>query len=267
MAVTSGKGGVGKTNLSANLAVLAARAGRRVLLIDADLGLANVDILYGIRPKYHLGDLLEGDVDIGEILAEGPAGVRVLHGGSGVHELTGLDDAQKLRLITALDTLENEFDFVIIDCGAGLGHIVQFFVGAAQEALLVVTPEPTSLTDAYATVKVLSQEASARHFHVVVNPVATEAQAREVYQKLRSVIDRFLDVKATYLGHIPRDENLHRAVMAQRPLVELFPHSPSSRAMAGLADRLLADPVPPRLDGGLKILWQRLFAESSTAKM
>ena len=156
IATTSGKGGVGKTNISSNLAVLAAKSGKRVLIVDADLGLANVEIIYGITPKYHLGDLLDGKVTMEEVLATGPGGIRVLPAGSGVSSLTQLDDAQKLRLMTGLDAVEDAFDVVIIDTGAGIGENVRFFVGGAQEALLVVTPEPTSLTDAYASVKVLS---------------------------------------------------------------------------------------------------------------
>jgi len=261
IAVTSGKGGVGKTNLSANLAVLAAKAGRRVLVLDADLGLANVEIIFGLKPRYHIGHLLEATAPIEEVLASGPHGVKVLPAGSGIQGLTHLDDAQKLRLLTALDYIEDAFDAVLVDTSAGIGDNVLFFVGGAQEALLVVTVEPTSLTDAYAAVKVLSQQAGVRYFNVVVNTAPTETAAREIFETLTSVTGRFLNARLKYLGSVPRDENMHRAIMAQRPLVDLFPQSPSSRSLAALADKLFNSPAPGPLDGGMKFLWQRLLRE------
>lgn len=265
MAVTSGKGGVGKTHIACNLALLFARTGRRVLVIDADLGLANADIVMGIEPHMHLGHLLEGSAPLQEVLAPGPEGVQVLAASTGVQELTRLDDAQKLRLVTALDFIDDRFDLVILDCGAGIGDNVLFFAGAAQEVLLVASPEPTSLTDAYATVKVLSQQAGVEHFQVVVNQVPSELAGREVWQKLTGVTDRFLTTRVSFLGHVPRDENLQRALMAQRPVVQLFPRSPASRALQGLADRLLEKAPPASLQGGLKFLWQRIQREAAPA--
>ncbi|WP_373049418.1 MinD/ParA family protein [Vulgatibacter sp.] len=263
IAVTSGKGGVGKSTISTNLAVLVARAGSRVLLVDADLGLANADILLGIRPRHHLGDVLRLEVPVRDVLAEGPHGIRVLSAGSGLQHLTQLAELEKLRLLGALDELEEEFDFVIVDSPAGIGDNVLFFVGAAQEALLVVSPEPTSLTDAYAAVKALSQSAGVRHFDVLVNPAASEAQAREVFGKLEGITRRFLEAQLSYAGHLPRDENVHRAVMSQRPVVDAYPLSPVSRALEGVVANLLRRPPPTRLDGGLKFLWHRLMLESA----
>lgn len=272
-AVTSGKGGVGKTNITANLATVAARAGKRVLIIDADLGLANVEIVLGVKPRYHLGDLLDKELSITDVLVEGPPGVMLLSAGSGV-KLTQLTAEQKRRFIHALEPIEDMFDLVLIDSGAGIGDNVLFFVGAAQEAILVVSPEPTSLVDAYATVKVLSQQAGVRTFNVIINPVVDELAARGIFQKLTAVTGKFLEARVRHLGYIPRDENLHRAIMAQRPVCEMFPSSPSARAIVAIADRLLTDkvgstsavvPSPTPVQGGLKFMWQRLFRESQAS--
>jgi flagellar biosynthesis protein FlhG len=265
IAVTSGKGGVGKTNVTANLAILAARRGKRVLIIDADLGLANVEIVFGVKPRYHIGDLLLGTRAIEEVLAEGPLGIRILPAGSGVQSLTQLLDSQKQHLLAALDTIESCFDLVLIDSGAGIGDNVLFFVGAAQEALLVVNPEPTSLVDAYAVVKVLSQQAGVRDFGVIVNPVVDELAAREIVPKLTAVTGKFLDARVRNLGYVPRDENVHRSIMAQTPVVEMFPLSPASRALAQIAQRLFEEPSRGRVGGGLKFMWQRLLAEAAAS--
>jgi len=262
-AVTSGKGGVGKTNISANLATLLAKAGKRVLVIDADLGLANVEIVLGLKPRYHLGDLLDGGRSIEEVLVQGPHGISLLPAGSGVQSLTQLDDDAKMRLVTALDQIEDLFDIVIIDSGAGIGQNVLFFVGAAQEAILVVNPEPTSLVDAYAVVKVLSQQAGVHNFSVIVNPVVDELAARGIFRKLTAVTSRFLNARMRHLGYMPRDENFHRAIMLQRPIVDLYPSSPASRALADIAGRLLDGAPDTKLDSGLKFMWQRLLRESS----
>lgn len=262
IAVTSGKGGVGKTNVSANLAALAARAGKRVLIIDADLGLANVDIIFGIKPVRHIGDLLQVGVSANDVLAQAAPNIHILPAGSGVQRLTELDRKDKLRLVAALDTLEERFDLVIIDSGAGIGDNVLFFVGAAQEVVLVLSPEPTSLVDAYAVVKVLSQQAGIRNFAVVINPVVDEMPARDMFQKLSTVTGRFLTAKLRHLGYVPRDENVHRAVMAQRPVVDLFPMAPASRALVDVAERLFSEPAPQILEGGMKVMWQRLLREA-----
>jgi flagellar biosynthesis protein FlhG len=264
IAVTSGKGGVGKTHVAANLAVLAAKAGRRVLLVDADLGLANADIVLGICPTRHLGHLLDGAASADEVLTEGPHGIRVLGASSGIQELTQLSDEQKLRLVSAFEPLDEQFDLVLVDCGAGIGDNVIFFAGASQEALLVVTPEPTSLSDAYATVKVLSQRAGVPQFSVVANQAA-DFQGRDVFRRLTQVTERFLSARLNYLGHVPRDENLQRALQVQQPVVDLYPRAPSSRALGALAEALLAAEPPRALHGGVKLFWQQLLREREHA--
>lgn len=265
MAITSGKGGVGKSNLTANFATLAAKAGHRVLVIDGDLGLANVEILMGLSPRHHLGHLLDGSANLEQVLAEGPHGVKILPGGSGVRSLTTLDDSQKMRLMAALDEIEDRFDVVLIDTGAGIGDNVLFFVGGAQQALLVVTPEPTSLTDAYACVKVLSLEGGVQNFDVVVNAAPTEQVARETFDKLCAVTGRFLKARMRFAGWVPRDENVHRAVLAQKPVVLAFPQSPAARAFNQVTDSILRAPPPPGDAGALKFLWQRVLRESPSS--
>ena len=266
IAVTSGKGGVGKTNMSANLAALAARAGKRVLILDADLGLANVDIIFGVKPMHHIGDLLQAGVSAMDVLIQAAPNIHILPAGSGVQRLTELERKDKLRLVAALDGLEDHFDLVIIDSGAGIGDNVLFFVGMAQEVVLVLSPEPTSLVDAYAVVKVLSQQAGIRNFAVVINPVVDEMPARDMFQKLSTVTGRFLTAKLRHLGYVPRDENVHRAVMAQRPVVDLFPMAPASRAIAEVAARLFSEPAPQILEGGMKMMWQRLMREAEVPR-
>jgi len=266
IAVTSGKGGVGKTNMSANLAALAARAGKRVLILDADLGLANVDIIFGVKPMHHIGDLLQPGVSAMDVLIEAGPNIHILPAGSGVQRLTELDRKEKLRLVAALDELADHFDLVIIDSGAGIGDNVLFFVGMAQEVVLVLSLEPTSLVDAYAMVKVLSQQAGIRNFAVVINPVVDEMPARDMFQKLSTVTGRFLTAKLRHLGYVPRDENVHRAVMAQRPVVDLFPMAPASRAIVDVAARLFSEPAPQILEGGMKMMWQRLMKEAEVPR-
>jgi flagellar biosynthesis protein FlhG len=177
--------------------------------------------------------------------------------------MTRFGDAERMGILSALDAVEDRFDLVLIDSSAGIHDNVLFFVGAAQECLLVVSPEPTSLSDAYAAVKSLSQRVGMQNFHVIVNTVANEEAARRVFDKLSQVTARFLTAQLRYLGHLPRDENLSRAVLLQRPAVEAFPRAPFCRALAQVGDALLAEPPPGPLSGGLKFLWQRLLRESA----
>jgi flagellar biosynthesis protein FlhG len=260
IAVTSGKGGVGKTHVSANLAVLAARAGRRVLLVDGDLGLANADLVLGVEPSAHVGHLLDGSASAEDVLSQGPHGIAILGASSGIHQLAELKDEQKAGLLSALDTLDHRFDLVLVDCGAGIGSNVVFFAGAAQEALLVVSPEPTSLSDAYATVKVLSEVAGVPRFGVIANQAA-DFQGRDVFRRLTQVTSRFLGAHLSYLGAIPRDESLPRALHARRPLVDLYPRSSASRALDAIYEKIVASAPPSTLDGGVRLFWRQLLRE------
>jgi len=258
IAVTSGKGGVGKTNCVANLAVELSRRGRKVLILDADLGLANVDILLGLAPTGHLGDVLSGIREIDEIILHGPEGVDLLPAASGIAEVTALSEAQKARLKMALERLRESYDTLLVDTGAGISSNVIYFAGAAQDVVVVVTPEPTALADAYAVIKVLRNRRKVRRFQLLVNQVHQVSAAEAVHERLLRVAERFLDVEINLLGHIYADSAVQRAVMEQGPLVQLYPTAPAARCFAQIAQRL--DMLPPPLrDGAVDRFWDHLL--------
>jgi flagellar biosynthesis protein FlhG len=263
ISVASGKGGVGKTFCAVNLAVLAAKRGQRVLLLDADLGLANVEIVLGIRPRYNISDLLEKNISIHEVLASGPFGIRVLAGGSGFCRLTQLADEEKQTLVHALEPLDDTFDLVLIDSGAGIGENVLFFASASQENILVLNHEPTALSDAYATIKVLSKEAGVKDFQILVNDVPSELEARKVFGALTTVTERFLEARLHYLGSIPTDPAVSQAILQQIPAVECFPQSAASHSLGQISEALFTNPPKESDLGGLKFLWHRLLRERS----
>jgi flagellar biosynthesis protein FlhG len=256
--VTSGKGGVGKTNFTANLGWQLRQMRRRVLILDADLGLANIDIIMGLTPDFNLSHVLSGEARLEDILTKGPGGLRVLPAGSGVTAVTDLSDAQKLMLLEQMDALGEEFDHLLIDTGAGIAHNVIYFNLAAQTMIVLVTPEPTSLTDAYALIKVLSRDYHQTAFKIVANDVEDEAEGMEVFEKLTRVADRFLNVSLDYLGHIPHDPAVREAVRMQRPLCEVYPDSPASRGLRAVARKVSSLPHDP-LGSELGLLWRNIL--------
>jgi len=262
MAITSGKGGVGKTNITVNLALCLARLGRKVLIIDADLGLANVDIVLGLNPQYTIRDVIHGDKTLDEVILEGPGGVQILPATSGVAEMTSLTKDEKMMLLQVFDSYQLRADTVIIDTAAGINDTVLYFNSAAQERIVVATGEPTSLTDAYALIKVMYTTYQEKRFRLLVNNVKDAAEAKQVYRKLAAAADHFLDGLAIdYVGHLPSDPAVHKAVMQQRPVVEAFPSAEVSRAFAGLAKEMLERPSQ-EADGNIKFFWRRLVAMS-----
>jgi flagellar biosynthesis protein FlhG len=264
IAVTSGKGGVGKTNIVANLAIALARLGQRVMVMDADLSLANLDILLGLSPEYHLGHVLGGHRKLEEIIVSGPAGIKILPAASGVQELSLLSDWQKMALLEEVDTLADQVDVLFIDTSAGIGANVIYFNLAAQERLVIVTPEPTSITDAYALIKVLFAQHQEKSFRILVNESRSEKEAKEVFVKLANVADRFLaGVSLDYLGHIPHDQNILKAVRRQEAFVEVFPESPASKSIFKIANSLLSEQPSRSLEGNIRFFWKRLFALQS----
>lgn len=257
IAVTGGKGGVGKTNVVANLAYAMTKIGKRVLVLDADLGLGNLDVLLGLAPKYHIGHLLSGERSLDEVIVRGPNGMMILPASSGVQELTSLTEGQKLSFISELDNLKESVDILLIDTGAGISSNVLYFNTAAQEIIVVVTPEPTSITDAYALMKVLFQKHDERRFNLLVNSVKGPKEGIDVYNNLCTVADRYLDISINYLGSVPFDENLQKAVREQRAITDLYPHSKASEEFYNIA-RAILDSQPKKVTGNIQFLWKRL---------
>ncbi|MBI3089308.1 MAG: MinD/ParA family protein [Candidatus Tectomicrobia bacterium] len=238
ISVTSGKGGVGKSNLVINLAALYAKAGRKVLVLDADLGLANLDVLLGLAPRYTLQHVLEGEREMGEIIVPGPGGSSIIPAASGIEELTRLSPEDRTTVLEEISSFASTYDLLLLDTSAGISSNVVFFNLMADDVLVVLTPEPTSMTDAYAVIKVLSLRHARHSFILVINCVKSAAEAAEIFKRLQAVTNRFLDVKLTYAGHVVLDERVVQAVCAQRPVTELFPQSAASRCFQNVARSL-----------------------------
>ncbi len=260
LAITSGKGGVGKTNVVAGLAIALARQGERVVVLDADFGLANLDILLGLSPQYTLEHVLRGEKVLEEILLDGPEGLRVIPASSGIQELTRLDTTAELRLIQGLQRVAEDTDWLLIDTAAGIHDSVIKLLLAAQEVILVTTPEPTSLVDAYAMVKVVHLRDPAKPIWVMVNNAQGEEEAEETLDQLQSATDRFLGRRLQVLGMVPADPHVLQAVRQQRGVGDLFPRSPSALAFEALA-RQLQQKVPLQRDG-FAAFWTQLRTET-----
>ncbi len=260
LSVTSGKGGVGKTNLSVNLACCLAEAGKRVILLDADLGLANVDVLLGLTPAHNLFHLFNDGVPLQEILFPTPYGFKILPASSGMAEMLELGTGEKLELLEAMDSLEEEVDYLIVDTGAGINDNVLYFNLAAQERLVVLTQDPTSLTDAYALIKVLKQNHGVEHFKIVINQALDPKGAMDVFKRLYAACDHFLDsVSLDLAGIIPKDQSVRKAVMKQKPFCVEDAASTACAAVRKLAGTVQGWEVQENLDGNIKFFWKRLL--------
>ncbi|WP_338021216.1 flagellar synthesis regulator FleN [Azomonas macrocytogenes] len=258
IAVTGGKGGVGKTNVSVNLSLALAELGRRVMLLDADLGLANVDVLLGLTPRYTLADVIAGECDLRDVLLQGPGGVRIVPAASGTQSMVNLSPVQHAGLIRAFSEIADDLDVLIIDTAAGIGDGVISFVRAAQEVLLVVTDEPTSITDAYAQIKLLSRDYGMSRFRVLANMAHTPQEGRSLFAKLTKVTERFLDVALQYAGAVPYDESVRKAVQRQRAVYEAYPRSKCSLAFRSIAQQVDTWPLPVNPRGHLEFFIERL---------
>lgn len=259
ISVTSGKGGVGKSNVVANLALALSKLGKKVLIIDADLGLGNINLLLGIRPSYTLNDLFSGEKRLSEIIVNGPCGIKVIPAGSGTQKYTRLAKEDRLRLLNELDDLEEDFDIFIIDTESGISDNVLYFTSAAQEILVVVSPEPTSIADGYAIIKLLATTHDEHHFKVLINMAHDSDEALKTYNRLAGVVERFLDISLDYLGYVSRDHLLIDSVKRQKAVFELYPDSASSRCFGVLARRICQAPSKVELKGNVQFMFRKFL--------
>jgi flagellar biosynthesis protein FlhG len=255
VAVTSGKGGVGKTNIVTNLAIALSRQGIRVLVVDGDLGLANVDLLLGIAPQYDLQDVILGTRSLSDVVLEGPEGIRILPASSGVEELANLDEYRTEVLIRSLAELEGDVDLILIDCPSGIGRNAVSLAQVADPILVVTTPEPTAFSDAYAMIKVLSRRSIKCVPTLVVNEAASEEEAAAVAKRVGSVAKRFLNIDVEYWGAVLADESVPKSVLRQEPFLSTYPYSPASNCIYQLARRVLGmAPKEPSGPGPLTVV-------------
>ena len=258
IAISSGKGGVGKTSIAANLSLAFSEEGQRVLAMDADLGLANLDICFGVSPVLSLLDLFDGDTTIDEVLCKAADGVTLLPGCSGRYDLANLDDKQRYSLFEAIDTLEDDFDVLLLDTGAGIGSNAISFAAAASQVIIVANPEPTSLADAYAFIKVASEEFGVKRFHVIANMVLNAKEAEDVYRRLADLCGRFLTAGVDFLGYIPRDAAVPKSIRSGTPLLIGSPKAPASAHIKRIAKKILGTPRSDHGSGGIRLFWRRL---------
>lgn len=259
LAIASGKGGVGKTAVVANIAVTLAKRGKRILILDADLGLANIDVVFGLTPRYNLNHFFSGSQNLESIIVDGPENIKILPAGSGIQNFTRLDSSHKLRLIEGLDNLHNDFDYVLIDTEAGISENVTYFTTSAQEIVVVTTPDPTAITDAYALMKLLSSRYHEKHFKLIVNQIHTEDEALDVYRKLTMVSNRYLDISIDFLGSIPEDKQMVDSIRKQKVMSELHPESKIAQAFCELGDRICSEKYQLTPKGSVQFFWKKLL--------
>nr|WP_206539927.1 MinD/ParA family protein [Rheinheimera mesophila] len=258
IAVTGGKGGVGKTNVTLNLAMSMSQLGKKVLVLDADLGLANCDVMLGLRVQKNLFHVLSGEAELDDILIDGPFGIKIVPATSGTQSMTELKPVEHAGLIRAFSEMRTRFDILLVDTAAGISDMVLSFSRASQDVLVVVCDEPSSITDAYALMKILSREHGVQRFKIVANMVRSLKEGQELFAKLSRVTDRFLDVSLELVATIPFDENVRKAARKQKAFVDAFPKTPASLAIRTLATRAIQWPVPPVASGHLEFFLEQL---------
>ncbi len=259
IAVTGGKGGVGKSNISVNLSIALAELRRRVVLLDADLGLANIDVLLGLKADKNLADVLHGQCDLADILVQGPAGIKVVPASSGVQQMASMGPQEHGALIQAFSDLAHQMDVLVVDTAAGISDTVVSFVRASQEVLVVVCDEPSSITDAYALIKLLNKEHGLFRFRVIANMTRSAQEGQGLFNKLNVVCERFLDVSLQYVGNVPFDENVRKAVQKQQPLLQFAPSSRAALAIRKIASQVAQWPLPTNPRGHLEFFVERLL--------
>jgi len=257
VAVTSGKGGVGKTNVVANLSVSLSELGKKVVVLDADFGLANIDVLLGLTPRYHLGHVLFGNKTLTEIMVQGPKGMRIIPASSGLQRMSELTLAQRNHLVESFTNLDSDTDYFIIDTAAGISRNVIHFLLAAQQVIVVSAPEPTAIVDAYAVIKIILTEDPQKHIQILINSVEQSEDAHEVFCQINSVVKRFLNTEISYLGHIERDSRVPQAIRSQMLVTHRYPSSPASRCFRNLARRIAQQETAAGPSDGL--IWEKLL--------
>jgi flagellar biosynthesis protein FlhG len=262
IAVTGGKGGTGKTSIAVNLATAFAQAGRHTMLLDGDLGLANVDVLLGLTPRCTLEHVLSGERRLEEVLLQTSSGVRVVPASSGVAKMAALAATEQAAIVQAFSALPGPLDVLVVDTAAGIHDSVLQFCQSAQQVLMVLRDEPTSLTDCYALIKVLSRNHGVRHFRVVANMTRAAGEGESVFGRLQRVADRYLDVVLEYAGEIPEDRSVKQSVQQQRPVLEAFPNSPAARAFKRLAVAAARWPMPMGPSGRLEFFLERMLTRT-----
>lgn len=256
---TSGKGGVGKTHTVVNTAISLAAQGYSVLVLDADMGLANVDVLLGVQPKRTLHEVLKGKCSLDDILIEATGGITIIPAASGIEEIQSLESGEKVLLMSEVERIAHRYDFLLIDTPAGIGSDVMYFNTAAAEIVCVITSEPTSLTDSYALIKVLSSEYGEREFSIVVNDVSSEAEAKIAFNSLTKAVGKFLQVETRFVGWIPSDNQVRQCIMDRRPLALAFPSSPAARAILETSKSLADSARRNRVKGGMQFFFRQLL--------
>lgn len=239
VAISSGKGGVGKSTLALNLALVLSAQGKKVLLLDVDMGMANLDIMLGMVPKYNLFHMIQGKKSLDEIIIDGPQGVSIIPGGSGIQELANLPAGDMKRLLVELGRLDNDYDYMILDTGAGISQNVTIFLLAADDAIIVTTPEPTALTDAYGVLKSMHRASYNGKVHLVVNRVTDDSEGILVGEKLKMVAQKYLGFEVVNLGYVINDSSVSEGIRRQQPFVQIYPHSRAARNIEHIARSLL----------------------------
>ncbi len=263
IAVTSGKGGVGKTNVSVNIGVALGQMGQRVVLMDADMGLANVDILLGVHPEFNLSHVLSGEKTLNEVMVESPSGLKLIPGASGIQKMTELSSIEQAAVIRAFSEIDQNLDVLIVDTAAGISSGVVNFSRACQEIIVVICDEPTSLTDAYAFIKLLHRDYGLINFHIIANMVQSVQQGRALFRKLGKVTERYLDVNLQFVGAIPYDEYLRKSVQKQSPVIVAFPRSKSALALKAIAKKIDTWPLKTQPGGYIEFFVERMIQFSS----
>jgi flagellar biosynthesis protein FlhG len=259
LAVTSGKGGVGKTNIVANLSFCLSELGKKIVVLDADFGLANLDVLLGLTPQYHLGHVLYGNKTLTEIMVQGPKGIRIIPASSGLQRMSELTLAQRNHLVESFATLDSDTDYFIIDTAAGISRNVIHFLLSAQEVIVVSAPEPTAIVDAYAVIKIIFAEDRDKHIKVLINSAENADDAREVFCQINSVVKRFLNREIEYIGHIERDAHVSQAVRSQMLVTHRYPNAPASRCFHDVARRI--DSLNASTISANGLVWEKLLNE------